>query len=104
MSRQMSEIGKMPQAWKSFMEQMNTQASINENMQAMAKAMMSVWQQPREQTFIPNILLNWAAFKTSIGSNGRISIPEAERSSLGIREGDMVQVIVLPVLKKEVRE
>ena len=44
--------------------------------------------------------LNWGAYKTSVGSNGRISIPEAEREALGLKEGDLVQVIVLPVSKK----
>ncbi|MFB5610454.1 MAG: transcriptional regulator, partial [Nitrosopumilaceae archaeon] len=32
--------------------------------------------------------------------NGRISIPEAERDALGLKEGDLVQVIVLPLEKK----
>ncbi|HXV51466.1 MAG TPA: AbrB/MazE/SpoVT family DNA-binding domain-containing protein, partial [Nitrosopumilaceae archaeon] len=40
------------------------------------------------------------AYKTSVGSNGRISIPEAERDALGLKEGDLVQVIVLPLEKK----
>lgn len=48
---------------------------------------------------MPNFL-NWGAYKTTIGSNGRISIPEAEREALGLKEGDLVQVIVLPVAKK----
>ena len=48
---------------------------------------------------MPNFL-NWGAYKTSVGSNGRISIPEAERDALGLKEGDLVQVIVLPVAKK----
>ena len=48
---------------------------------------------------LPNFA-NWGAYKTTIGSNGRISIPEAERDALGLSEGDLVQVIVLPVLKK----
>ena len=39
----------------------------------------------------------WGAFKTSVGSNGRISIPEAERDALGIKEDDLVQVIVVPI-------
>ncbi len=43
---------------------------------------------------------NWGAYKTTIGSNGRISIPEAERDALGLGEGDLVQIIVLPVSKK----
>ena len=51
-----------------------------------------------EQT-IPNFL-NWGAYKTSVGSNGRISIPEAERDALGLSEGDLVQVIILPIAKK----
>ena len=53
-------------------------------------------------------LLSWGTFKTSVGSNGRISIPEAERDALGIKENDLVQVIVIPVerrkQKKEVKE
>ena len=48
---------------------------------------------------MPNFL-NWGAYKTSVGSNGRISIPEAERDALGLKEGDLVQVIVLPIAKK----
>lgn len=44
--------------------------------------------------------LNWGAYKTTVGSNGRISIPEAERNALGLGEGDLVQVIVLPIAKK----
>ena len=48
---------------------------------------------------MPNFL-TWGAYKTSIGSNGRISIPEAERDALGLKEGDLVQVIVLPIEKK----
>ncbi len=48
---------------------------------------------------MPNFM-NWGAYKTSVGSNGRISIPEAERDALGLNEGDLVQVIVLPLEKK----
>jgi len=35
-----------------------------------------------------------------VRSGGRISIPEAEREALGIREGDIVQVILAPLSKK----
>jgi len=48
---------------------------------------------------IPDFL-NWGAYKTTVGTNGRISIPEAERNALGLKEGDLVQVIVLPLPKK----
>lgn|SRR5689334_3979890 len=44
--------------------------------------------------------VSWGAFKTSIGSNGRISIPEAERDALGLKEGDLVQVVIIPIEKK----
>ncbi|MFZ0184278.1 MAG: AbrB/MazE/SpoVT family DNA-binding domain-containing protein [Nitrosotalea sp.] len=43
----------------------------------------------------------WGAFKTTVGSNGRISIPEAEREAIGIRENDLVQVIVVPIYKNK---
>ncbi len=54
-----------------------------------------------------NIMQNfmgWGAFKTTVGSNGRISIPEAERDALKINEGDLVQVVILPLEKKKVRK
>ena len=49
-------------------------------------------------------LLSWGTFKTSVGSNGRISIPEAERDALGIKENDLVQVIVIPVERRKHKE
>ena len=39
------------------------------------------------QNMMPNFL-SWGAFKTTVGSNGRISIPEAERQALTMDEGD----------------
>jgi len=51
------------------------------------------------QNMMPNFL-TWGAFKTSVGSNGRISIPEAERQALTVDEGDLVQVIVIPLNPK----
>ncbi len=41
--------------------------------------------------------LGTATFKTRVQSNGRISIPEAEREALDIQEGDIVQTVVIPV-------
>lgn len=38
-----------------------------------------------------------AVFKTTVQKAGRISIPEAERTALGIKEGDLVQVMVIPI-------
>ncbi|HJU14570.1 MAG TPA: AbrB/MazE/SpoVT family DNA-binding domain-containing protein [Candidatus Nitrosotalea sp.] len=49
-------------------------------------------------------LASWGAFKTTVGSNGRISIPEAEREALGIMEEDLVQVIVIPVKRMKLKE
>jgi len=48
---------------------------------------------------MPNFL-SWGTYKTSVGTNGRISIPEAERDALGLGEGDLVQVMILPLAKK----
>lgn len=41
----------------------------------------------------------FAMFKTVVQSGGRISIPEAEKETVKIEEGDLVQVIVLPIKK-----
>lgn len=75
-----------------------TQTSFANNMASMQKTAM-------EQMFnVGNMMqgfMGWGAFKTAIGSNGRISIPEAERDALKLNEGDLVQVIVLPIDKKK---
>ncbi len=49
---------------------------------------------------MPN-LLSFSAFKTTVGSNGRISIPEAERKAIKLKEGDLVQIFVLPITTKQ---
>ncbi len=41
-----------------------------------------------------------AMFKTTVQSGGRISIPEAERQALDIEDGDLVQVIVIPIERR----
>lgn len=41
-----------------------------------------------------------AMFKTTVQSGGRISIPEAERQALNIEDGDLVQVIVVPIERR----
>ena len=67
--------------------------------------MSSVQKSVMEQLFnMGNLMQNfmgYGAFKTTIGSNGRISIPEAERDALRINEGDLVQVVVIPLEKKK---
>lgn len=111
-TQQMSDIQKMSEAWSRIGEQMDTMTkratspsnAISSQFVDMMKSYTMPWQQHGFSS-IPSMLTGWAAFKTSIGSNGRISIPEAERSALGLKEGDLVQVIVLPVSKKkEVKE
>lgn len=67
--------------------------------------MSSVQKNVMEQLFnMGNLMqsfMGYGAFKTTIGSNGRISIPEAERDALRINEGDLVQVVVIPLEKKK---
>ena len=74
-----------------------TQSNIMENMSSMQTksmdTMFSIGQ------MLPSFM-NWGAYKTTISSNGRISIPEAERNALGLGDGDLVQVIILPIAKK----
>jgi hypothetical protein len=41
-----------------------------------------------------------AMFKTTVQSGGRISIPEAERQALNIEEGDLMQVVLIPIDRK----
>jgi hypothetical protein len=74
-----------------------TQSDMMQNMSSMQnksmETMFSIGQ------MLPSFM-NWGAYKTSVGSNGRISIPEAERNALELGEGDLVQVIILPIAKK----
>lgn len=111
-TQQMNDIQKMSEVWSRISKQMDAMTkhvtfpgdAISSQFAEMMKSYTLPWQQS-ETSSIPGMLTGWAAFKTSIGSNGRISIPEAERSALGLKEGDLVQVIVLPVSKrKEVKE
>ena len=46
---------------------------------------------------LQSLTFNNAMFKTTVQSGGRISIPEAERQALKIEDGDLVQVIVVPI-------
>ena len=82
-----------------------TQSNLMQNMSSMQsqgmETMFNIGQ------MLPSFM-NWGAYKTTLSSNGRISIPEAERNALGLGEGDLVQVIILPIAKnsknKEVKK
>ena len=82
-----------------------TQSNLMQNMSSIQNqgmdAMFNIGQ------MLPSFM-NWGAYKTTLSSNGRISIPEAERNALGLGEGDLVQVIILPIAKnsknKEVKK
>ena len=74
-----------------------TQSNIMDNMSSMqTKSMDTMFNIGK---MLPSFM-NWGAYKTTISSNGRISIPEAERNALGLGDGDLVQVIILPIAKK----
>ena len=49
-------------------------------------------------------LTQFAMFKSTVQSGGRISIPEAERQTVGIEDGDLVQVIIFPISEKKKEE
>ena len=74
-----------------------TQSNMMNNMSTMQnKSMDTVFNIGQ---MLPSFV-NWGAYKTTISSNGRISIPEAERNALGLSDGDLVQVIIMPIAKK----
>ena len=73
------------------------QSNLSENMSSMqSKSMETMFNIGQ---MLPSFM-NWGAYKTTISSNGRISIPEAERNALGLGNGDLVQVIIFPIAKK----
>jgi len=45
-----------------------------------------------------------AMFKTTVQSGCRISIPEAEREALDIDDGDLVQVIIIPIERRRTKD
>jgi len=74
-----------------------TQSNLMQNMSSMQSKSMDTMFNIGQ--LLPSFM-NWGAYKTTISSNGRISIPEAERNALGLGNGDLVQVIILPIAKK----
>jgi len=75
----------------------NAQSNMMENMTSLQNKSMDTMFNIGQM--LPSFM-NWGAYKTTVGSAGRISIPEAERNALGLGEGDLVQVIILPIGKK----
>jgi len=75
----------------------NTQSKMMQNISSLQNKSMDTMFQIGQM--LPSFV-NWGAYKTTVSSNGRISIPEAERNALGLGEGDLVQVIILPIAKK----
>jgi len=89
---------------------------VNEDMESYKKAIDNTTQAQQEffkkfsniqldamQNFfsmLQGLTFHHAMFKTTIQSGGRISIPEAERQALKIDDGDLVQVIVIPIERK----
>ncbi len=74
-----------------------TQSNLAQNISAMQSKSMDTMFNIGQ--LLPSFM-NWGAYKTTISSNGRISIPDAERNALGLGDGDLVQVIILPLSKK----
>ena len=74
-----------------------TQSNVMDNVSSMQSKSMDTMFNIGQM--LPSFI-NWGAYKTTISSNGRISIPEAERNALGLGDGDLIQVIILPIAKK----
>ena len=64
------------------------------------KQLSGTWAGAQDGQFGMPVGLGTATFKTRVQSNGRISIPDAEREALDIKEGDIVQTVVIPVKRK----
>jgi len=95
---------------------MGDKPELNEDMESYKKAIDSTSQAQQDffkkfsnlqmdamQNFfslLQGLTFYHAMFKTTIQSGGRISIPEAEREALKIDDGDLVQVIVIPIERK----
>ena len=75
----------------------NTQSNLMDNMKNLQNNSMDTMFNIGQM--LPSFM-NWGAYKTTISSNGRISIPEAERNALGLGDGYLIQVIILPIAKK----
>ena len=80
--------------YKQWLQNLSQSQNFMNNMNTQQQSMQNPF--GNFQNMMPNFL-TWGAFKTNVGSNGRISIPEAERDALNVAEGDLVQIIVVPL-------
>lgn len=97
MSPQIKQFDPLETLKEISTQTVDAQSNLMQNLGSMqAKGMDKMFNMAQ---MMPNFL-SWGAFKTSVGSNGRISIPEAERTALGLKESDLVQVVILPIGKK----
>lgn len=53
---------------------------------------------------VENAAYSHAFFKAKVGESGRVTIPTSEREVLDIEEGDIVQVMVKPLNRKDEKE
>ena len=126
MRRQIDEISRLPESWRKISEQMEAvskqggfgqMAEGAQQFTDMMKAAMSPWQQSTGQPAVGHSRTQYAAGMGRIQDQHRQqrqdihtweaernALPEAERNALGLEEGDLVQVVVLPVVKKEVNK
>jgi hypothetical protein len=82
-------VDKGSEAQKEFMKQFS---SIQQN------AMQNFF------STLQGLIYYNAMFKTTVQSGGRISIPEAERQALDIDDGDLVQVIIIPIERRRTKD
>ena len=65
--------------YKQWLQNLSQSQNFMNNMNTQQQSMQNPF--GNFQNMMPNFL-TWGAFKTNVGSNGRISIPEAERDAL----------------------
>ncbi|HEY7572182.1 MAG TPA: AbrB/MazE/SpoVT family DNA-binding domain-containing protein [Nitrososphaeraceae archaeon] len=78
----------------------------SEAQQEIMKQFSSLQQNAMQNFFstLQGLIYYNAMFKTTVQSGGRISIPEAERQALDIEDGDLVQVIIIPIERRRPKD
>jgi len=97
-----STTDEMPWTPAAFMQQFqeaSEEAAENqaELMREMVSSMNTTPSDLPDLSALSSFGMGTAMFKSRVQSNGRVSIPDAEREALDIQEGDIVQTIVLPI-------